>query len=87
MKVFITGGAGFIGTHLSNCFLKKGHQVTAVGTRSTQKQINFGNFYYISADTTKKGKWQEELKDVDAVINLAGKSIFHLWSKSLGHPE
>ena len=82
MKIFITGGLGFIGRHLSNFLLNRGHQVTAVGTRPTQNLINHKNFSYISADTTQKGGWQDELQNVDAVINLAGRSIFKRWNKS-----
>jgi hypothetical protein len=81
MKIFIAGGAGFIGKHLSDFLLDRGHQVAAVGTRPDQNLINHKNFNYISADTTRKGLWQAELKDVDVAINLAGRSIFKRWNK------
>ncbi|UCD88733.1 MAG: TIGR01777 family oxidoreductase [Desulfobacterales bacterium] len=80
MKIFITGGLGFIGKHLSDFLLDRGHQVTAVGTRPDQNLIHHTNFNYISADTTRIGPWQADLKDVDAVINLAGRSIFKRWN-------
>jgi hypothetical protein len=80
MKIFITGGSGFVGTNLSFYLLEKGHSIIAVGTSLSHKVISHENFRYISADTTKKGAWQDALKDVDAVINLAGKNIFKLWS-------
>jgi uncharacterized protein len=82
MKIFITGGSGFVGRHLSSLFLNKGHQVTATGTRSTQNHIVDEKFHYISADTTRTGDWQNSVKDADAVINLAGHSIFSLWTRS-----
>ena len=82
MKIFITGGLGFVGTHLSNLLLARGHKVTSVGTRPSQNRINHENFHYVSADTTKEGPWQEELKNIDAVVNLAGASIFKRWDKS-----
>jgi len=82
MKIFITGGSGFVGTNLSFYLLEKGHSIIAVGTSLSHKVISHENFRYISADTTKKGAWQDALKDVDAVINLAGKNIFKLWSDS-----
>ncbi|MFO7666311.1 MAG: NAD-dependent epimerase/dehydratase family protein [Desulfobacterales bacterium] len=81
MKIFITGGTGFIGSHLSASLLKKGHFVFAVGGREAGKTSSNPNFKYISADTTKKGPWQDELKDIDAVINLAGRSIFNRWNE------
>ncbi len=81
MKIFITGGTGFIGSHLSASLLKKGHFVFAVGGHEAGKTSSNPNLKYIFADTTKKGSWQDELKDVDAVINLAGRSIFNRWDE------
>jgi len=80
MKVFIAGGLGFIGGNLVNFFLRKGDQVTAVGTRSNPHTIDRHNFTYISSDMTVKGAWQEELKDIDVAINLAGRTIFKPWT-------
>ncbi|MBW2054455.1 MAG: NAD-dependent epimerase/dehydratase family protein, partial [Deltaproteobacteria bacterium] len=82
MKIFITGGSGFVGTNLAFYLLEKGHSVIAVGTSFAHKVIQHNKFHYISADTTIKGDWQDALKDIDAVINLAGKSIFKRWSDS-----
>jgi len=82
VKVFITGGTGFIGTCLAKDFLEKGHSVTATGTRSRQTVIDHPAFGYVAADTSLPGAWQQSVEDVDVVINLAGKSIFKRWSKS-----
>ncbi len=82
MKVFITGGTGFIGTCLAKDFLKKGHSVTATGTRPRQTVIEHPEFFYVTADTSLPGEWQQSIEDADVVINLAGKSIFKRWSKS-----
>lgn len=81
MKILITGGLGFVGSNLSGYLLDKGHSVIAVGRAATQNQITSGRYRYISGDTTREGDWQEALGDVDAVVNLAGKSIFKRWSK------
>ncbi|HSQ86255.1 MAG TPA: NAD-dependent epimerase/dehydratase family protein [Desulfobacterales bacterium] len=80
MKIFISGGTGFVGTILARYFLAKGHNVIATGT-SSATSISNENFRYISADTTEKGPWQDSLKDVDALINLAGRTIFNRWSE------
>jgi uncharacterized protein len=80
MKVFITGGSGFVGTNLSLYMLEKGYRVTAVGTSPAHKVIRHDNFHYIPADTTSKGDWQDALDSVDAVINLAGRNIFKRWT-------
>jgi len=81
MKIFITGGTGFIGSHLSGTLLQKGHFVIVAGMSSVSDGLRHPNLKYISADTTKKGPWQRELEDIDAVINLAGRSIFRRWNE------
>jgi len=81
MKVFITGGTGFIGSHLSGSLLQKGHFIIAAGMSPVNGGLRHPNLKCISADTTKKGPWQLELEDIDAVINLAGRSIFRRWNE------
>ncbi len=80
MKIFITGGSGFVGTHLSQYLLRKGHRVIAVGRSPIHQLSDNDNFQYISADTTEKGDWQKALKNVDAAVNLAGFNIFRFWT-------
>ncbi len=82
MKIFITGGTGFVGTYLSNYFLNKGDTVVATGTRTRQNAIDHPEFSYVSADTRVQGKWQAYVAQADMVINLAGKSIFKRWTKA-----
>lgn len=81
MNLLITGGTGFVGSRLCEYFLRRGHRVTALGTRSAPNLVDHADFRYISANTTQKGPWQEALKQTDVVINLAGRSIFGRWSK------
>ncbi len=40
MKVFITGGAGFIGSHLAERLLNKGHEVLVLDDLSTGRITN-----------------------------------------------
>ncbi len=83
MKIFITGGLGFVGRHLSEALLADGHMVTAVGrSGKPAATINHPSFTYLAADTTKTGDWQAHLPGHDVVINLTGKSIFTLWTDS-----
>ncbi len=81
MNVVITGGSGFVGTHLSNHLLKAGHRITALGSRPTYDLIDHPDFSYRSADTTRAGEWQEVVADADWIFNLAGRTIFQRWSR------
>lgn len=44
MKVLITGGAGFQGSHLAERMLARGHEVTIVNTFSDEKKRNIAGF-------------------------------------------
>ena len=80
MKVLITGGLGFVGTRLSIRLLKGGHQVTVVDHSPEPRPYTPSKVHYVAADTTMAGAWQEEVAQQDAVINLAGASIFRRWT-------
>ena len=82
MKIIITGGSGFVGSHLSDYLLNGGHRVTALGRSVDYHRMPHQNYKYISADTTRTGDWQKEFEDADAVVNLAGTTIFKRWTTS-----
>lgn len=80
MKVLITGGLGFIGTQISNRLIEKGHQVTVVDRAPRPTAYTPQAVTYVPADTTIEGAWQEKIAAQDAVVNLAGASIFTRWN-------
>ncbi len=80
MKIVITGGSGFVGSNLSQYLLDRGHEVVAIARSADKGRIRAAAYRYISADTTRSGPWQAQLEDAQAVINLAGVSIFKRWS-------
>jgi UDP-glucose 4-epimerase len=43
MRVFITGGAGFIGSHLCDALLNEGHQVSILDNMSTGSLVNIAH--------------------------------------------
>jgi uncharacterized protein (TIGR01777 family) len=81
MKVVITGGSGFVGTHLCRHLLSAGHKVTAIGNRQRYHLIDHDRFAYVSADTTRPGDWQQVITKADLIFNLAGRTIFKRWTK------
>jgi uncharacterized protein len=82
MKVFVTGGSGFVGTHLCRRLLADGHEVAATGARAFHPEIDDERLRYIAADTTRPGDWQTVAAEADAAVNLAGRSIFARWTES-----
>ncbi len=81
MKVFIAGGNGLVGRHLAEQLLMKNHEVAALGRSIRKDQVPEGT-EIISADASQPGIWQDEVIKYDAVVNLAGATIFNRWSSS-----
>lgn len=80
MKILITGGTGFVGDRLSDELLLAGHEITATGTSASHRLANREGFRYVRADTTRKGDWQDLVREQEAVVNLAGRTIFKYWT-------
>jgi uncharacterized protein len=81
MKILITGGTGFVGTHLSRACLGAGHEVTVLGTRSPLPQGDPPGLHRVAADATRPGPWQDHAAAADLTFNLAGRNIFQRWTR------
>ena len=81
MKILITGGTGFVGTQLTSRLVKDYHEVTILTRSLKGAKASSPGISYLEGDPTKKGPWQEAIKNHDAVINLAGASIFSKWAE------
>jgi len=79
MRVFITGGTGFVGTTLTQKLAQEGNEVTVL-TRSIKTPPALQGISFVEGDPTQKGPWQEKVASQDVLINLAGASIFRRWS-------
>jgi uncharacterized protein len=81
MKILITGGTGFVGTHLGRSCLEAGHEVTVLGTRPLPLQGARPGLHQVVADTTRPGPWQDHSAAADLIFNLAGRNIFQRWTR------
>lgn len=82
MKVLITGGAGFIGTHLSRSLLRQGHEVTVLDNFSPQIHGETADvaadvrdhLRLVRGDVQDEGAWRAALAAQDAVVHLAAET-------------
>ena len=79
MHILITGGAGFIGSHLADHLLERGHRVRALDNLSPQVHGRVERPAYLSADVDLV---RGDVRDREAVRRaLAGiDAVFHLAS-------
>lgn len=76
-RVLVTGGAGFIGSHLVDRLMERGEEVLVVDDLSGGKLENLKKwmddpeFKFIRADLSEPGRWIEEMKGIDVVFHFA----------------
>ncbi len=77
MKVLVTGGSGFIGSHLSELLLSKGHQVTILDNLSTGRLENVSHleknpdFHIVIGDILNEFLVDKLVERADWVFHLA----------------
>jgi CDP-paratose 2-epimerase len=81
-KIFITGGAGFIGSNLANYFLNKGYEVTVfdnLSRKGTEKNLEWlktnhkTNFEFIKDDIRNFDSLCKATRDVDIIFHIAAQ--------------
>ena len=77
MKVLITGGAGFIGSHLSDRLIEAGHRVTAVDDLSTGRLENIAHlegapgFQFVHESIMHEVVMDRLVSECDVIYHLA----------------
>lgn len=82
MRVFMTGGTGFVGRKIIGTLKKGGHEITVLTRRISPSPSLTDGVSFLEGNPTEPGDWQGEVAGHDAVINLAGASIFTRWTRS-----
>jgi UDP-glucose 4-epimerase len=90
MNVLVTGGAGFIGSHLCERLILNGHVVTAIDNFSTGRASNLSslsktkNFKFVEGSILDLGTVTSLIKSVDYVFHLAAAvGVFNIVNNPL----
>jgi len=78
LKIFVTGGAGFIGSALVKSFLEKNYEVTIFDNFSNSSEENISHLLnkgvpLVKGDVTNYENLQQALNNFDLVVHLAAQ--------------
>ena len=80
IKAVVTGGAGFIASHLQDALVKNGYEVTSIDIRDmscnplVQRTAKNKNFSYVEADVLDTERIAELMKGADIVFHMASNT-------------
>jgi UDP-glucose 4-epimerase len=75
MKILITGGAGFIGSHVADSLVNKGHEVLIY---DLEKPI-YTDYPYITADVNDTENLIKAMKGIDYVYHMAAQANVNIF--------
>jgi UDP-glucose 4-epimerase len=90
MKALVTGGCGFIGSHLSEMLLAEGHEVIIIDNLACGRIENLSsfrdnnNYKYYNLDIRDRASIEPLFADVDWVFHMAGLADI---VPSIEHPD
>jgi UDP-glucose 4-epimerase len=75
MRVLVTGGAGFIGSHLADFYLSQGHEITVLDNLSTGNLANIKpileSINFVNGDIREAKTVEELVSNTDLVLHMA----------------
>jgi len=71
MRIAITGGAGFIGSHLTDSLMERGHEVMVIDDLSSGKKENVNKDAELLLKDMSRENIARDLKGMDAVFHMA----------------
>lgn len=72
-KIFVTGAAGFVGSHLLPMLAAEGYKVTALVRTDDEKRQIKSKAEIIVGDLSTAGPWQRKIKGQDIIVHLAAQ--------------
>lgn len=81
MKVLVTGGTGFVGSHVAAALVTAGHDVRVLVRRPEQVPVTFGplgdpDLDVVTGDVLDRGSVRSAVADCDAVVHAAAVFSF-----------
>ncbi len=79
MKIMVTGGAGFIGSHICDKYVKEGHEVICLDNfmsgdlRNIRHLLHCRSFKLVKGDIRNTELLEKLMKNVDTVFHLAAQ--------------
>ena len=79
MKYVVTGGAGFIGNHITKALVKQGHNIIVIDNLHTGNKENLVSIYenieFHLEDIRNKEKLQKIIKNCDGIFHQAALTV------------
>ena len=79
MRFVVTGGAGFVGSHLVKLLVKNGHKITVIDNLHTGKKENLGEvkdkIEFLNIDIQDYDSMEKNMRDIDGVFHQAALTV------------
>ncbi len=85
MRALVTGGAGFIGSHLAEMLIAEGHEVVVIDNLGSGRLANLNGiathpgFRFVEADVREMASIMPAFDGADWVFHLAGLADIRFW--------